>query len=93
MQITADVFGLPAERPHVYEASGLGAAINVAVALGIHPDYPTAVARMTRPGRLFEPQPQNVHLYDRLYRHVYAPLYPRLAPLYRHIRRITGYPA
>lgn len=93
MQITADVFGLPAERPHVYEASGLGAAINVAVALGIHPDYPTAVARMTRPGRLFEPQPQNVRLYDRLYRHVYAPLYPRLAPLYRHIRRITGYPA
>ena len=24
MQLTADIFGLPAERPHVYEASGLG---------------------------------------------------------------------
>src|SRR5205814_1703973 len=38
MQITADVFGLPASRPHVYEASGLGAAIDAAVGVGIHPD-------------------------------------------------------
>lgn len=93
MQITADIFNLPAERPHVYEASGLGAAINIAVGLGLHPDYPTAVARMTRVGKVFEPQPQNVRLYDRLYRHVYTRLYDRMAPLYRDIRRITGYPA
>ena len=32
MQITADVFGMPASRPHVYDASGLGAAIDAAVA-------------------------------------------------------------
>jgi len=93
MQITADIFGLPAERPHVYEASGLGAAINCAVGLGLHADYPTAVARMTRVGRVFEPIPQNRRLYDRLYRHVYTRLYERMAPLYRDIRRITGYPA
>lgn len=93
MQITADIFGVPAERPHVYEASGLGAAINCAVGLGLHPDYETAVRRMTRVGRVFEPMPQNARLYDRLFRHVYTPLYERLAPLYRDIRRITGYPA
>lgn len=93
MQITADIFNLPAERPHVYEASGLGAAINVAVGTGIHPDHATAVARMTRVGRVFEPQPENARLYDRLYRDVYTRLYDRLAPLYRDIRRITGYPA
>lgn len=93
MQITADIFNLPAERPHVYEASGLGAAINAAVGLGLYPDHATAVARMTRVGRVFEPLPQNVRLYDRLYRHVYRRLYDRLAPLYRDIRRITGYPA
>lgn len=93
MQITADIFNLPAERPHVYEASGLGAAINVAVGLGLHPDYETAVARMTRVGRRFEPRPQDARLYDRLYRRVYTPLYDRLAPLYRAIRSITGYPA
>ncbi len=48
MQVTADIFGLPAERPHVYEASGLGAAINAAVGLGLHADHATAVRRMTR---------------------------------------------
>lgn len=93
MQVTADIFGLPAERPHVYEASGLGAAINAAVGLGLHADHATAVRRMTRVGAVFTPAPQNVRLYDRLYRHVYSPLYERLAPLYRDIRRITGYPA
>ncbi|HEV8268692.1 MAG TPA: FGGY-family carbohydrate kinase, partial [Thermoanaerobaculia bacterium] len=48
MQITADVFGLPASRPHVYEASGLGAAIDAAVGVGMHPDFKTAVKAMTR---------------------------------------------
>ena len=37
MQLTADVFGLPCARPHVAEASGLGAAIDAAVGLGLHP--------------------------------------------------------
>lgn len=92
MQITADVFGLPAERPHVFEASALGAAINAAVGGGLHPDYRTAVRAMTRVGDVFEPQPDAVHTYDRLYRQVYARMYPRMRPLYRQIRRITGYP-
>ncbi|MFM7174888.1 MAG: FGGY-family carbohydrate kinase, partial [Caldilinea sp.] len=30
MQLTADIFGLPAIRPHLYETSGLGAAIDAA---------------------------------------------------------------
>jgi sugar (pentulose or hexulose) kinase len=45
MQLTADIFGLPAERPHTCETSGLGAAITAMVGLGIHPDFPTAVAK------------------------------------------------
>jgi sugar (pentulose or hexulose) kinase len=93
MQITADVFGMSAQRPHVYETSALGAAINLAVGLGVHPDYPTAVAQMTRAGRAFTPDSQVQATYDALYREVYQPLYPRLRPLYRKIRRITGYPA
>lgn len=92
MQLTADIFGLPATRPHVYEASGLGAAINVAVALGLHQDFPTAVAEMTRAGRVFEPDPENQRLYDALYREVYLKMYDRLKPLYRKIQDITGYP-
>jgi len=92
MQLTADIFGLPAARPHIYEASGLGAAINVAVALGLHGDFPAAVAAMTRTGRTFEPIAENHRLYDQLYREVYLKMYDRLKPLYRKIRDITGYP-
>ncbi len=92
MQITADIFGLPASRPHTYEASGLGAAIDAAVGLGMYEDIATAVAEMTRPGATFEPDPANHQLYDGLYREVYLKMYARLQPLYEAIQRITGYP-
>jgi sugar (pentulose or hexulose) kinase len=93
MQITADVFGHPIERPDLYETSALGAAINLAVGLGLYPDYAGAVAAMTRSGRTFLPDPAAQKTYDALYREVYTKLYPRLRPLYRRIRAITGYPA
>jgi sugar (pentulose or hexulose) kinase len=92
MQITADVFGLPAIRPHLYETSGLGAAMDAAVGLGLHRDFGAAVREMTRPGRSFEPDPQTHELYDGLYQRVYLRLYRRLKPLYEAIREITGYP-
>lgn len=92
MQITADVFGLAAERPHVYEASGLGAAINAAVGLGFHADHAAASAAMTRAGAVFEPDPDARAMYDNLYRRVYQRMYERLQPLYAEIRDITGYP-
>ncbi|MEP1214862.1 MAG: FGGY-family carbohydrate kinase [Marinobacter sp.] len=92
MQLTADVFGLPAERPHTYETSGLGAAIDAAVGLGLHPDFETAVEAMTRVGDVFHPREEARHLYERLYREVYLKMYPQLQPLYRKIRDITDYP-
>jgi sugar (pentulose or hexulose) kinase len=93
MQITADIFGLPTTRPHLYEASGLGAAIDAAVGLGLHPDFTTAISEMTRMGQTFEPNPTNHKIYDELYRKVYLRMYGRLKPLYEQIREITGYPA
>lgn len=93
MQLTADIFNLPAERPHLYETSGLGAAIDCAVGLGLHPDFPSAIAAMTRVGKVFQPNPQAVAVYERLYREVYLRMYQQLRPLYRSIREITGYPA
>ena len=93
MQLTADIFGLPAERPHVYETSGLGAAIDCAVGLGLYPDFATAIAAMTRSGRVFQPNPQAQQTYERLYREVYLRMYRQLKPLYLRIRAITGYPA
>jgi sugar (pentulose or hexulose) kinase len=92
VQLTADVFGLPTARPHTHETSGLGAAIDAAVGLGLHPDVPTAVAEMTRVGTVFDPDPATHAVYDELYRRVYQKMYVRLRPLYEEIRRITGYP-
>jgi sugar (pentulose or hexulose) kinase len=93
MQITANIFGLPVSRPHVYEASGLGAAINAAVGLKLHPNFETAIAEMTRHGDSFEPDPKAHQIYDQLYRDVYLQMYKHLQPLYNRIRKITGYPS
>ncbi|MDD5334795.1 MAG: FGGY-family carbohydrate kinase [Rhodoferax sp.] len=92
LQITANVFNLPSERPHLYETSGLGAAILAAVALKLQPDFATAVAQMTRIGQVFVPEPEHAHTYEQLYRRVYCRMYQRLQPLYRDIQEITGYP-
>ena len=93
MQITADVFGLPTCRPHLYETSGLGAAIDAAVGLELHPSFEAAVREMTHLGDKFEPDPHNRAVYDGLYEEVYKKMYGRLRPLYEKIREITGYPS
>lgn len=85
MQATADIFNLPASRPHTFETSGLGAAIACAVGLGLHRDFETAVAAMTRIGRTFEPDAGRAALYERLYTRVYARMYERLQPLYAEL--------
>jgi len=82
MQLTADVFGLPASRPHLYEASGLGAAIDAAVGARVHPDFPTAIAAMTHTGETFQPDAKTHARYDELYYGVYKQMYKRLQPLY-----------
>ncbi len=90
MQITADVFGLPASRPHLYEASGLGAALDAAVGLKLHPDFNTAIKDMTRLGDTFEPNLEAHAIYEDLYRNVYCKMYGRLKPLYEALRKVRG---
>jgi sugar (pentulose or hexulose) kinase len=92
MQITANIFNLPCERPHLYETSGLGAAVLAAVTLKMHPDFATAIAKMTRIGQVFQPEPVHAKTYEQLYRRVYCRMYKRLQPLYLDIQEITGYP-
>jgi sugar (pentulose or hexulose) kinase len=92
MQITADVFGLPAQRPHTHETSVVGAAIDAAVGLKYFSDFEQAVAAMTTIRDVFEPIKDNVEIYDRLYERVYLKMYKKLLPLFREIQRITGYP-
>ena len=88
MQITADIFGLPVSRPHVYEASGLGAAMDVAVGLELLPDFETAVDEMAHLGETFEPDPNLHAMYTELYDRVYSRMYKQLKPLYHEIYQI-----
>ena len=92
VQLTADIFGLPAGRPHTHETSGLGAAIDAAVGLGLHSSFESAVADMVHIDTVIEPDPDRHRLYDQLYRRVYQRMYARLKPLYEDIMKITGYP-
>lgn len=92
MQLTADIFGLPTARPHLYETSGLGAAINAAVGLGLHESYESAVRAMTHVGEVFEPDMKTQKIYNALYHDIYKKMYKRLRPFYVRIREITGYP-
>ncbi len=88
MQITADVFGMPVSRPKIYEASGLGAAIDVAVGAGLHSDFYVAVDEMTGIRDTFEPNQEHHKLYSELYENIYKQMYDRLKPFYRQIREI-----
>jgi sugar (pentulose or hexulose) kinase len=92
MQITADVFGLPAMRMHTGNLAALGAAIDAAVALGIHQSFPEAVERMVRIKSAFQPVDENVKIYDRLFREVYIKMYPALSPLHHRVAGIANYP-
>ena len=92
LQLTADIFNLPVHRPHTFEASGLGAAINVAVGLGYYDNYRQATSAMTRTEQTFTPSPANVKLYNQLYKQVYLKMYQQLKPIYKKKKKITGYP-
>jgi len=89
LQLTADIFGLPTARPHTYETSGLGAAMDAAVGLGLHPDFDAAARAMTRTSRVFEPDPQRHALYDDLFEQVYSRMYGRLQPLYKKLNALA----
>ncbi|MTI31397.1 FGGY-family carbohydrate kinase [Xanthovirga aplysinae] len=92
MQLTSNVFNLPAYRPHTFETSSLGAAMLGAVGLGFMDNYKMAVNEMCHTSRVFEPQKEVVSIYEDLYKDVYQKMYHQLKPLYHSIGKITGYP-
>jgi sugar (pentulose or hexulose) kinase len=92
MQIAADIFGVPAQRPHTHETSVIGAAVDAAVGLNLFPDFESAVKAMTSVKETFEPIEENRRLYKDLYENVYTKISKKLMPLYKEIQKITKYP-
>jgi sugar (pentulose or hexulose) kinase len=71
MRIFADVFEMPTSRSVASGGASLGAAICAAVGTGIYPDFPTAVALMTKPRESFAPDAANADVYLRMNETVY----------------------
>ena len=70
----------------------LNHAIITAKGLGIYKSLDEAVTGMVQIKETFEPDRENVKIYEELYSRVYAKMYKALEPLYSQIREITGYP-
>ena len=81
-QIIADV---TARRLNVVEnpleAGAMGAALTVAVGLGVYPSM-DAVDDLIQVKAVFDPQPGNHDVYERMYG-TYRQFYAALAPIYR----------
>lgn len=91
-QITADLFDRPVIRSQTYETSGLGAAMNGFVGLGVYATQEEAAVHMTHNETTFLPRADVAGIYHDLYTRVYKHIYPALRPLYHRIQHITGYP-
>ena len=74
----------------VSETSALGAAISAAVGLGYYPDHPAAVEAMTSIRQVVQPIPKNRDLYAHLYDRIYRKMYAQLKPLYEDLADITA---
>ena len=84
-QIIADVFNLPVYKLQTVEASSLGAAISGFVAVKSFENPEQAVANMVHPGKEFKPNPNNVKIYDEIFKNGYAKLYGSLKKVYKFI--------
>ncbi len=90
MQITSDIFNLPARRMHTPYLSALGAAIDAAVAMNIYSGFSEALEKMSRVKDTFYPQKKAVKIYDALFRDVYKNIYPALRKLYHKTDKIVN---
>ncbi len=84
LQLKADICQVPLRIPQVTEAACLGAALLAGVAVGVYPDFGTAVAQTVHFQKRIEPQPDSVAAYEERYQ-LYRQLYPTLIPLQRQL--------
>jgi len=79
-QIIADVMGVPVNIPLVKEATSLGSAICVLMALGECKDWDDAVGRVVHWDRRIEPDPKNHQVYNDTYKRWFE-IYDEMLPI------------
>ncbi len=84
-QMFADGLSVPVTVAEARETGALGAAIGAGVGAGLFADYEQAIARMTRPAAIFEPDPAMKLHYDRRYG-IYRSLTEALGPFWTALR-------
>ena len=75
MQNKADMVGRPIETPDIEEATPLGAAILAGIGVGLYADEDEALAKVYRPGKVYEPNTELTPMYAERFE-VYKELYP-----------------
>jgi xylulokinase len=86
-QITSDITGRPLKIvEHPLEAGAMGAALTVAVGMGIYPDM-DAIDDVIKIARVVEPDPAFARRYEGMYRE-YKDIYSALAPIYRRLYEV-----
>jgi len=89
-QIIADVLNAPVSTVQTSDTGTLGAAIDAAVGTGLYRSVQEAVENMVHVTSKFEPKPQNVKVYDRIFNEVYLKVYPQIKDLSPIIADIIG---
>ena len=84
-QIAADVLNKPVRRVQTYETSGLGAAMVTFISCGVFSNEREAVEKMVHYTDTFTPNPDNVKVYDDIYKNIYLKVYKRLQKMYLHM--------
>jgi len=85
MQNKADMAGTPLEAPDIEEATPLGAAILAGIGVGLYRDEDEAVARVAKPGRVYEPNGKLTAKYAEWFE-TYEQLYPALKGIHARLR-------
>ena len=82
-QMTADIFGLPVYVPKARQVASIGAAMSVAVALEMQPDYGAAKKSMIEYHDVVMPDPDRHQHYRKIFTSHFKPLNSALSSYYR----------
>jgi len=85
-QITADIFGLPVKRTQTYETATIGTALVTFYYLGVFNSLEQATRAMVHIEKTFYPNTKDSKKYQKIYKDVYAKLYPNLKGIYKKLR-------